>query len=248
MLAGPAVAAGYKLTVFETIGSTNDAALDLARNGESRRWIVARAQTAGRGRRGRQWQSPPGNLHASLLLIDEVTPRAAPQLGFVAGVALARSLRRLAPDASRLRVKWPNDILFDDGKLAGILAEGRELVGGGYAAVIGFGVNCRSHPRDLPYKAAALIDTGAVRTEAEDVLSLLSEEMAHWLDKFQTGFDTIHAEWLSLAVGLGGRVRITTPARTYDGIFRSIDAIGRLILDEAGVTHIIEAGDVLLGH
>ncbi len=131
-LAETAVAAGFRLRDFETVGSTNDAALDLAAGGASanRTWIVARAQTKGRGRHGRQWQSPPGNLYASLLLIDEVTPRAAPQLGFVAGVALAHALRRLSPDGTRIRLKWPNDILLDDAKLAGILAEGRALVQG----------------------------------------------------------------------------------------------------------------------
>ncbi len=252
-LAETALAAGFRLHAFETIGSTNDAALDLAASGAgpasvTRTWLVARAQTQGRGRHGRQWQSPPGNLYASLLLIDEVTPRAAPQLGFVAGVALARALRRLSPDGAGIRLKWPNDILLDGAKLAGILAEGRALPQESYAAVIGFGVNCQSCPPDLPYRAAALIDTGAVRHRAEDVLSSLSEEMAHWLGRFQQGFDAIRAEWLRLAAGIGGEIRVTTAARQFEGTFESIDASGRLMLRDAQGVQVIEAGDVLLGH
>lgn len=248
-LAEAARAAGFQVRTFEAIGSTNDAALDLVAAGASanRTWIVARAQTKGRGRHGRQWQSPPGNLYTSLLLIDEVAPRAAPQLGFVAGVALARALRRLSQDESRISLKWPNDILLDDAKLAGILAEGRVLAQG-YAAVIGLGVNCKSCPPDLPYRAAAFIDTGAARHKAEDVFLLLSEEMTNWLGFFQQGFDVIRAEWLRLAAGIGGEIRVTTTTRQFEGTFESIDADGRLMLRDGQGVHVIEAGDVILGH
>jgi BirA family transcriptional regulator, biotin operon repressor / biotin---[acetyl-CoA-carboxylase] ligase len=247
-LADTAVAAGYQLRVFQTIGSTNDAAFDAARNGANRTWIVAHAQASGRGRHGRQWQSPPGNLYASLLLVDVVDPRSAPQLGFVAGVALARALRHLMSDVSRIRVKWPNDILLDAAKLAGILVEGRMLSTGAYAVVVGFGVNCQSRPADLPYPAAALAETNAVRNKAEDVLALLSEEMAAGLEVLEQGFDAIRAEWLSLAAGVGAPIKVRTATREFEGIFKSIDASGRLLLTEADGTHAIEAGDVLLGH
>jgi BirA family transcriptional regulator, biotin operon repressor / biotin---[acetyl-CoA-carboxylase] ligase len=253
ILAEAAAAAGFKLTVFPTIGSTNDAAFELARDGANRTrinrtWVVARAQTAGRGRHGRQWQSPPGNLYASLLLVDAVAPRSAPQLGFAAGVALACALRRLLSDASRIRVKWPNDILLDGAKLAGILVEGRALPDGAYVVVVGFGVNCQSRPPDLPYQAAALAETNAMRNKAEDVLALLSEEMAHWLQVFEQGFDAIRAEWLTLAAGIGAPIKVKTATQQFEGIFQSIDAMGRLILADASGTHAIEAGDVLLGH
>jgi BirA family transcriptional regulator, biotin operon repressor / biotin---[acetyl-CoA-carboxylase] ligase len=248
-LAETALAGGFRLRVFDTIGSTNDAALALAGDAiaANRTWCVARAQTRGRGRHGRPWQSPPGNLYASLLLIDEVAARAAPQLGFVAGVALARALRRLSPDSSRIVLKWPNDILLDGAKLAGILAEARPLAQG-YATVIGFGVNCQSCPPDLPYQAAAFAETGAERHAAEDIFALLSEEMVHWLDQFQQGFDVIRAEWLSLAAGIGGAVKVTTTTRRFEGRFESIDACGRLMVRDAQGVHVIEAGDVLLGH
>lgn len=247
-LADNAVAAGYQLRVFPTIGSTNDAAFDAARNGADRTWIVARTQTSGRGRHGRQWQSPPGNLYASLLLVDAGDPRSAPQLGFAAGIALARALRHLMPDVSRIRVKWPNDILLDGAKLAGILVEGRMLPAGAYAVVVGFGVNCRSRPADLPYPAAALAESGAIRNKAEDVLALLSGEMVRGLEVLEQGFDAIRVEWLSLAAGVGAPIKVRTAAREFEGVFQSIDATGRLLLTEADGTHAIEAGDVLFGH
>jgi BirA family transcriptional regulator, biotin operon repressor / biotin---[acetyl-CoA-carboxylase] ligase len=247
-LSETAIAAGYELVVYETIGSTNDAAFERARNGANRTWIVARAQTAGRGRHGRQWQSPPGNLYASLVLVDVARPHTAPQIGFVAGIALAHALRQLVAAPSHIRVKWPNDILLDDAKLAGILVEGRALPGGVYAIVVGFGVNCQSCPPDLPYRAAALAEAGASRSKAEDVLTLLSAQMAYWLRTFEQGFDAIRAEWLSLAAGIGAQIKVKTATQQFEGIFQSIDADGRLILLDASGAHSIEAGDVLLGH
>ncbi len=247
-LSDSAIAAGYDLVVYETIGSTNDAAFEHARGGANRTWVVARAQTAGRGRHGRQWQSPPGNLYASVLLIDVATPQTAPQIGFVAGIALARALRQLVAEPARIGVKWPNDILLDGAKLAGILVEGRVLADGAYAIVAGFGVNCQSRPPDLPYRAAALAEAGVGRSKAADVLFLLSQQMADWLRVFEQGFDAIRAEWLSLAAGIGAPIKVKTATRQFEGIFQSIDADGRLILVDASGAHSIEAGDVLLGH
>lgn len=171
-----------------------------------------------------------------------------PQLSFVAGVALAEAMQRLVRDPARIRLKWPNDVLFDDGKLAGILIEGRSLVGGGHAVVIGVGVNCQSRPDHLPYRAVALADTDAPRYRADAVLAILSEQMVIWLDAFGRGFDAVRDTWLSLAAGLGRPITIKTTARTFEGVFETIDATGRLILTDQTGTHAIEAGDVLLGH
>jgi BirA family transcriptional regulator, biotin operon repressor / biotin---[acetyl-CoA-carboxylase] ligase len=248
LLSDRAVVAGYRLRVFDKIDSTNDAAFRLAADDASRTWVVAREQTAGRGRHGRQWQSPPGNLYASLLLVDVVPQPRVPLLGFTAGVALAHAARRLVPDASHVQLKWPNDILFDGGKLAGILIEGRSLAGGRHGIVIGFGVNCQSRPENLPYRAVALAETGARQFEPEVVLTILSEQMAIWLDTLAQGFDAVRDAWLSLAAGLGQTIAVKTATRTVEGVFQSIDATGRLILTDRAGTHRIDAGDVILGH
>jgi BirA family transcriptional regulator, biotin operon repressor / biotin---[acetyl-CoA-carboxylase] ligase len=243
-----AKAAGFQLVVFDTVGSTNDSAFELAQSGANRTWVVARGQTAGRGRHGRQWQSPPGNLYASLLLVDLIPQSKLPQVSFVAGVALAQAVRQIVPHPSRMRLKWPNDLFLDDGKLAGILIESRSLAGGAHGVVIGFGVNCQTHPEHLPYKTADLGEAGADETSAEAVLSVLSAQMVTWLHAFAQGFDAVRDTWLSLAAGLGEPITVRTAARSFDGIFETIDATGRLVLRDQTGTHTIEAGDVLLGH
>jgi len=248
-LADNAVAQNYRLLFHEEIGSTNDEAMRLVRGGSpGRTWVIAKTQRSGRGRRGRHWVSPPGNLYASLLLIDEVPPRFAPQLGFVAGVALAHALRKCAAHDQHLRLKWPNDILFDDAKLAGILLESTELPGGCFACIVGFGVNCTSAPGDLSYRATALADIGAPLRAPQDVFLHLSDEIVGALAQFAggAGFETIRAEWLSLAAGLGAPIRVDMATESVSGTFRTIDPSGRLIVDTANSTKIIEAGDVWL--
>jgi BirA family biotin operon repressor/biotin-[acetyl-CoA-carboxylase] ligase len=250
-LADSAIRDGFQVLAFETIGSTNDVAMALARaGGPDRCWLVARTQTSGRGRHGRTWASPPGNLYASLLLIDVVPIELAPQLGFVAGVALGHALRALVAEDARLRLKWPNDILFDGAKLGGILLEGTTLSEGRFASIIGIGVNCSSYPPDLADPVTALAETGAGHSAPQDVFLKLSAEVAYWLDVFAGGkdFATIRREWLSLATGVGAPIKVSTPVRLFEGRFQTIDAIGRLVLEnEAGVVA-IDAGDVILGH
>jgi BirA family biotin operon repressor/biotin-[acetyl-CoA-carboxylase] ligase len=244
-LADSALARGYRLHVDDEIGSTNDEALALARSGgESKAWFVAKAQRKGRGRQARQWISPPGNLYASLLLIDEVAPAIAPQLGFVAGVVLRRALLAIVPDETRLKLKWPNDILYDGAKLAGILLEST-TVKDHFACVIGIGVNCASVPEGLAYKATSLAEIG-VAHDAQDVFLSLSEEMIHALDRFAgaPGFSAIREEWLSVAAGIGASIRVETPNGAREGVFRTIDPSGRLILDCKDGMKTIEAGDV----
>lgn len=244
-LADSALARGYRLHVDDEIGSTNDEALTLARSGgQGKAWFVAKAQRKGRGRHAREWISPPGNLYASLLLIDEVPPRFAPQLGFVAGVALRRALLNAVKDEARLKLKWPNDCLYDGAKLAGILLEST-TVKDHFACVIGIGVNCASAPEGLAYKAKSLAEIGAAR-DARDVFLAQSEEMTHALDRFAggSGFSAIREEWLSAAAGIGAPIRVETPNGAREGLFRTIDETGRLILECNDGTKTIEAGDV----
>lgn len=244
-LADGALAHGYRLHVYDEIGSTNDEALALARSGGlGKAWFVAKAQRKGRGRHAREWISPPGNLYASLLLIDEVQPAIAPQLGFVAGIALRRALLHAVKDESRLKLKWPNDCLYDGAKLAGILLEST-TVKDHFVCVIGIGVNCASAPEGLAYKATSLAGIGAAH-DARDIFLALSEEMIHALDRFAggSGFSAIREEWLSVAAGLGAPIRVETPNGPREGLFRTIDETGRLILESQDGSKTIEAGDV----
>ena len=145
---------GYRLLGFDSVGSTSSEASRAAQAGDvGEVWFAALQQTAGRGRRGRAWETPHGNLAASLLVIPECDPAIAATLGFVAGVALNRALNDVLPNAAvrigidgadgrdtRIALKWPNDVLADGAKLAGILLEAQKLPDGRMAIVIGFGV------------------------------------------------------------------------------------------------------------
>src|SRR4051794_32559813 len=179
--------------------------MQLAREGDpGRLWLVAREQLQGRGRRGRGWSSPRGNLYASLLLIDAAPSQHLPELGFVASVALLDGLRAILGNDPRLGIKWPNDVLVDGAKLSGILLESSSRPSGATACVAGFGVNCRWHPPDLPYAATDLAALGAPCDAPEDVLSRLSDAMTEMLQLWSSGsgFPEIRARWLKNALGL----------------------------------------------
>ena len=235
-LAAGAIAAGVGLIACDTIGSTNAEALARGRAGErGPLWITARAQTAGRGRRGRTWVSEPGNLFATLLLTDPAPPERAAQLSFVAALATHDAITALAP-APRLAFKWPNDVLLDGQKLAGILieAEGTPLI-----VAIGIGVNCRHHPDGTAYLATDL--AGAVTAEA--LFEALSDAMVHRLREWQAGFASIRAAWLDRA--LGGELKARLGAREITGRFETLDDAGRLVLRlPDGRCEAIAAGEV----
>jgi len=240
---------GYRVEVFDRLDSTNDEAMSRARKGDpGTLWIVARQQDRGRGRHGRTWSSPPGNLYASLLLIDAARPAVAPQLGFVAGVALSRALRRVVPAEAPILLKWPNDAVCHDAKLSGLLVEGSQLAMGRFACVIGFGVNCRSHPDDLARKAANLSAVAGRPITACEVFSALSDEMPKALAVWRGGenFSAIRESWLTYAGGVGQKVVAMTGSRIVEGVFRTIDAGGRLVLETSSGPVAIEAADVFL--
>lgn len=232
---------------FETLGSTNAEALRLARLGEpGPLWITAREQSAGRGRHGRRWISPPGNLHATLLLTDPSPPAIAPQLAFVAGLAVHDALVDCAAALKpALALKWPNDVLLGGRKLAGILIESETtpLV----AAAIGIGVNCATHPLDLPRPATDLASAGAP-VAPESLLKALRAAMAVRLEQWNRGegFALIRAAWLERACGLGQPLRVRLPEGELSGRFEGLDHAGRLLLRCRHGTAAIAAGDVFV--
>lgn len=234
------------LGVFDAIGSTNDEALACVRSGQSHaHWVVAREQTAGRGRGGRAWSSPPGNLYTSLALADPCEPHRAPQLGFVAGLALHQAVTDVTGlTADRLTIKWPNDLLLDRAKLAGLLVEGSSGQGGS-VAVIGMGVNCCAHPDDTPYQATDLKAAGAFAT-AEVLFERLSKRMAEALALWDRGaqFALIRKAWLTRAAGRGEAISVRSGTGARDGVFRDIDEDGRLLLQRDGGIETVLAGDV----
>jgi BirA family biotin operon repressor/biotin-[acetyl-CoA-carboxylase] ligase len=246
-LSSAAQAAGYRLSVHDTLASTNAEALTLARSGErGPLWIVARQQSAGRGRRGNAWVSPPGNLYATLLLTDPAPPDCAPQLSFVAVLALHDAIAACAPSpAKALTLKWPNDLLCGGAKLAGILIEG-ERANQALAVAIGIGVNCISHPSQTPYPATDLKGEGVLADAAtvfEALTASLAQRLAAW--RHGAGFAAIRTDWMAHAAGMGGDMRARLPDREIIGRGEGLDAHGRLLLRlPDGSVQAIAAGDV----
>jgi BirA family biotin operon repressor/biotin-[acetyl-CoA-carboxylase] ligase len=201
-------------------------------------------QEAGRGRRGRAWSSPAGNLYASLLLTDPAPPAIAAQLSFVAALALHDAVAECAPQLGpALKVKWPNDLLLGSAKIAGILIEAE--TGPPFTTVIGMGVNCASHPPDTLYAATDLKAAGALVT-AEVLLQALARTMQTRLAQWDRGggFAAIRSAWLKRAAGLGGDIRVRLPEREFSGLFEGLDDDGRLLVrGENGVTA-VTAGEV----
>jgi BirA family biotin operon repressor/biotin-[acetyl-CoA-carboxylase] ligase len=237
--------AGARHLSFGTLGSTNAEALARARAGErGPLWISARTQEAGRGRRGNSWISPPGNLYATLLL-NEPSPAAyAPQLSFVAALALHDALGECAPRLGpALKLKWPNDVLLGKAKLAGILVEGESDPV--FAVAIGIGVNCMSHPADTAFPATDLAEAG-VSVTPDDLLAALAAATVLRLEQWRhgEGFSSIRAAWLKRAAGLGQPIRVRLPERELAGRFHGLDAEGRLQLEQPGGVTLVTAGEV----
>jgi BirA family biotin operon repressor/biotin-[acetyl-CoA-carboxylase] ligase len=226
----------------DTVGSTNTEAFTQANRGErGPLWITARRQTAGRGRHGRSWTSKPGNLYASLLLSEPSPPERAPELSFVAALAVHDAITDVAKLAGRLAIKWPNDLLCDGAKLAGILIEGQ-----GLCVVVGIGVNCLQHPSDTPYPATNLAACG-VDVSPQSLFEALARAMDCRLTQWGrgSGFASIRRDWLARAASLGNDVHVGTADRDLFGRFETIDDAGRLVLRlPDGRSEAIAAADV----
>ncbi|HSE78975.1 MAG TPA: biotin--[acetyl-CoA-carboxylase] ligase [Alphaproteobacteria bacterium] len=243
----------YRLVELDETDSTNEEAKRLARAGaEDGTLVWAKTQTAGRGRSGRKWDSPRGNLYLSIVLRPECSPGDAAQLGFVAAVGLGDALSSVLPPMVEYRFKWPNDVLMNDRKLAGILLEAE-----GAAKpqldwlVVGIGVNVRSHPENVEFPATNLEFETGVKFATTDILEAFGRHFLSWVNRWlDEGFAPVRAAWRSKAQSLGERIRVRVADRTLSGRFLDIDADGALQLDagrKAGGVRRITAGDVFFG-
>lgn len=238
---------GYRLRSYATIGSTNDEAKRLARAGAPEGTLVwAAEQTAGRGRRGRHWASPPGNLYLSLILRPGGAPGQAAQLGFVAALGLYVGLDDLAGLGPRLRCKWPNDLLLDGRKLAGILLESETTASGAVDfVVIGTGVNLASSPAESEYPATSLAEAGTATVSPASLLEGFVREFDRWLARWrEEGFAPVRGAWLARASGIGEDIRVRLERMTLTGRFVDLDETGALLLDGAEGLRRVAAGDV----
>ena len=211
--------------------------------------VWALRQRAGRGRRARAWASPPGNLYLSVILRPACEARHVAQLSFVAALAVLDLVD--VPLPGRARCKWPNDILVEGGKVAGILLESALGAGGRVDwVVLGIGVNLSSHPGlKGPPPSTSLVAAGAASLAPEDALPALLAALAGRRREWEAGgFATVREAWLARAHGLGGPVTVTSGERRLCGLFEGLDADGALVLAQAGGARItIVAGDVFFG-
>lgn len=229
---------------FATLDSTNDEAHRQAALGKADGlWIVADSQTSGRGRRARAWVSEPGNLYCTRLTRLSAHEPARQQLSFVTALALVETLG-LWVDASRLSIKWPNDVLLNGVKCAGILLEASGP-GAGDVIAIGIGVNLAHHPAGTESPATSLA-AAASAPPPRDVLTRLAGQFDAWRARWTTvGFAPIRTAWLARARGLGERIRVRLPDETLEGVFQDLDGEGALLLRlDSGRLHPVHAGDV----
>ena len=232
------------LIELESIGSTNDHARQLAKNGYPSGVVVwAHEQTAGRGRQGNSWVSSPGNLFMSMILRPHVNIAQIGQLGLLTGVALANVLESFMPIAVDIRLKWPNDLYLNGKKAGGILVEteSQGMLGVPWA-VVGIGLNITSAPEG----AICLKDVGVKAYRAEHVLEFLAKEMLIVIKQWEkVGFEPIREAWLKRAYKLGETITARLPKETVTGVFEGLDKTGALLLTDAdGRSHLINTGEV----
>lgn len=236
--------------VYAEIDSTNAEAARLAPSLMGPAWLLAHHQTAGRGRRGRAWADPVGNFAATLVLRPTGTPAEVALRSFVAALALHETLVTVTGRAEPFALKWPNDVLLNGGKVAGILLESIGQGNGVGHLCIGIGVNLvAAPPRDTVEAGAVppvalMPETGALVTP-EEFLDVLAPSYAHWETQLTTyGFAPIRAAWLTRAAKIGQVITARTGTESVTGTFETVDETGNLVLTSQSGRRAIPAADI----
>jgi BirA family biotin operon repressor/biotin-[acetyl-CoA-carboxylase] ligase len=225
-------------THLPEVGSTNDWLLARTDTLPDGHWVIADRQTAGRGRRGRVWNDGTGNFMGSVLVKAEGPVQ---QLSFVAALALHDALAALSGQPSRLALKWPNDLLLDGRKCAGILLERQ-----GAALVIGIGVNLAHHPDIAERPATSLAAAGLPVPTPAALLDELAAAFSQWRGIWAArGFAAVREAWLARAAGIGGRIVARLGNEAPEGVFSGIADDGALLMRlDDGAVRVIHAGEV----
>ena len=230
---------------YDEIDSTSEEAKRRARRGEtSAFWIAARQQNAGKGRLGRAWSSPRGNLYTTVLFPEPAGLTVAARVPFAAALAVRDACASFVP-AAKIGLKWPNDVRVNGQKLSGILTESGETRGVVWIA-LGMGLNVQHAPEGVGQETTSLVQQGAVATLQPDlVLQALSEALHGRLEQARNDFERLLEDWLKHAEGLGQTVQAGAPDNRIEGVFERLAPDGGLILRlPDGATHTIRAGDV----
>jgi BirA family biotin operon repressor/biotin-[acetyl-CoA-carboxylase] ligase len=248
----PSLPNGCSLVELESVGSTNDEARKRALDGAPDGTVVwAREQSAGRGRRGRAWSSPVGNLYTSTIFRPKKPTAEVSQLSLVAAVALAEAVVSLLPAGAAVHCKWPNDILVNGAKTAGILLESSGSGQDISWIVVGCGVNVTSNPDVSDYEATNLSAVCNYVVSVDDMLETFLGKLFKWRDRWLAdGITPVRQAWIGRAAGLGGPITVRLPNQEISGRFSDMDHDGALLLELPDGGHRrITAGDVFLqGH
>jgi BirA family biotin operon repressor/biotin-[acetyl-CoA-carboxylase] ligase len=247
--AGAMIDSGAPVETFEEIDST---ILEARRRADRSEfgpvWLVAKVQTAGRGRRGRAWVSLKGNLLATYLFSTDRPPGQVALLGFAAGVGIAEASEAIV-GAGRVTLKWPNDVLIDGAKAAGIMLDSGSAARGHWAA-LAFGVNLAAAPDGLDQRTTSLravLPPDAPAPEPEAFLAQVRRRLERWAALIESaGFEPLRQAWLARAHGLGQPARVVQGEQTYEGRIAGLSPRGELELDTENGRRLIAAGDVLL--
>lgn len=235
-----------RLLSLSSIDSTNEEARRLAQSGAPEgAAVMADTQTAGRGRRGRIWHSPPGNLYCSILLRPQCPPRDAANLSFAAALAVADAVLPLLPDGIDLRFKWPNDVLLNGKKVAGILIESEARGDELSYAVVGAGVNIASFPPDTEFPATSLDAACGASIPVREVMEAYFDGIRVWYGRWRgEGFAPLRKAWLARAAHIGETIEVRLASERVLGRFADLDETGALILESNAGRRAVTAGDV----
>jgi BirA family biotin operon repressor/biotin-[acetyl-CoA-carboxylase] ligase len=240
----------YTIKAYDVVDSTSDEMRRLIQKGKGEEGTVvfASTQTQGHGRMGREWHSPKGNLYLSLLLKPKENVRILPQLSFVAAVAIADAVSPLLSEHHKLACKWPNDLLLNGKKFAGILLESSLAAGGASVdwLIIGVGLNITRPPENTDFISTSLgTENAEVLTDErmrDAVLKSFARYYALWQEE---GFAPIRETWLSRAAFLNKEINVTTAGGEYKGVFEDINRQGELVLLlPDGRRRLVSAGEV----
>lgn len=227
-----------RIELYEEIGSTQERARKLALSGAPHgTLVISQIQTGGRGRRGRDWGSPPGGLWMSLVLRPDIEAEHAPRITQAAAVGVAKALRSIEVPAS---IKWPNDLLVKGLKICGILAAGHPDF-----IILGIGLNANLDPRDLgvPDKVVTIRSVLGRDVDETRLLHTIFSHLDYELQRIKH-FESILADWRRLDCTLGKKVRVQSSGGVFEGLALDLSSEGALLLEtDAGIVELLE-GDV----
>ncbi len=241
---------GKEIHLLREVASTNTLAMELAANGTPEGTVViAETQTGGKGRRGRTWVSPKGNLYLSVVLRPNIPMHKAPLITLMGAVAVASAIRKTC--GLEAGIKWPNDILISGRKVSGLLTEMSAEQDRIRYIVLGIGVDVNMEMGELPPEVRGLTTTLAAEVEAKinrtALLQQLLRDLESWYKKFLTNDEDVLEEWKKLNLTIGNRVAVSGAGESLQGLAQGVDNEGRLIVRcDDGTIHTVAAGDVTI--